>query len=151
MNEQPTFIASRQWRAFHKNVTIKISHTEDPYLNDGFGAWCYYIRIHERFCPGFEELWLPAKRVKYFEDSPERLSFEYGKTKVACEAEWHGGVTYYAKHGQETGHRTVEFGCDYSHLWDQERGFENITLEEVQCDAIRTADEIVELLSITQA
>ncbi len=143
-----TLTLTRTWRGSHKGLHLKLAHTEGQ-QNDGFGSWCYYIVIAEHSCPDFESLWLPGEVLKITPESYGWVRYHYEDT-AAASVDWHGGVTFYAKHEELPGFRSVEFGCDYSHLWDSERGFENIKLGDVFEDAIRTAEQLAKLLNIKQ-
>lgn len=110
-------------------------------LNNEKGVWNYYITIPERIISDkFEELWLLDKLERFSEASPERVTQDYMSAPFS-NVDWHCGITYYEKLGQIKGHRLVKMGCDYSHLYDSDRGF-NYTLEEVCLDAMQTAIQL---------
>lgn len=135
------------WSYTHAGLPVEINHhSKGEMVNDGKGIWCYYVFIPERLCkPGvFAQLWKEDKRIKYFPVSPERITHDYEDVLPDCK--WHGGVTFYDKQGHTEGHRCVQVGCDFSHLWDHEQGGE-FTLEEIVFEANRTAELVaVEVL-----
>lgn len=130
------------------SLYVQIAHWGmDEGINEGKGKWNYYITLPESLLKDkFAEVWLEDKPIKFFEMSPVRIIHDYNDCSFN-QVDWHGGVTYYVKHGHTEGHRSVELGCDYNHLWDHERGF-NTTLEEVLSDARRTATQLAELYGI---
>lgn len=104
-------------------------------LNGGKGIWNYYITVFESLVPLelFNSLWLDN------ESNYDLAPFS--------QVEWHGGVTSYKKLSQTPGCRSVKIGCDYSHLFDEERGYD-YTLEEVTADALETARQLKELYKL---
>lgn len=139
--EQRLFIEIVHWGVDRENPAFEA-------LNRGQGVWNYYITIPERIMSQelFEkEFWLDDKLVKYFETSPERVTHDYYGKHFNVDS-WHGGVTFYEKRGHSIGHRAVKIGCDYSHLWDEERGYD-YSVEEVLYDAWQTALELNALLA----
>ncbi len=127
------------WTYQYSGLVVEITHhSAGELINDGKGVWCYYIYIHEGKCkPGvFANLWLEDKVSKWYESSPERVTHDYNDILPDCE--WHGGITYYAKHGHSLGHRCVQAGCDFSHLWDHDQGYD-YTLDDIVHEANRTA------------
>lgn len=137
---------TEQWAFEHAGLPVVVKHWGlerggFEAMNDGKGVWNYYVFLPERLLKEkFADVWLPDERVKWSETGPERITHDYMRAPFA-DAEWHCGITYYAKHGQLEGHRSVELGCDYSHLYDQERGFD-YTLEEVASEAKATAEQL---------
>ena len=90
--------------------------------------------------PNFEEIWLPEE-VKSFSSGREYISHDYYGCPRLRNVEIHGGITYYAKHGHTVGHRCVEIGCDYSHLYDDQRDW---TMQDLFFDACATIDDCYE-------
>lgn len=139
------------WTEQYRGVTIEIAHwreEEMAVVSHSKGVWNYYIYIYERNTPGFEILWLPDKLVKFTETSPEKVTHDYMNSEFPlAQVDWHGGITFYSKFGHSVGHRFVEGGCDYLHLWDEARNYD-YSLEEVLQEAKQTADQLVALLNI---
>lgn len=117
-------------------------------LNYGKGCWNYYITLFEHDLPPelFKALWLEDEKIRFCPESPERITHDYMRASFN-NVNWHGGVTYYNKLGQVEGHRGVKIGCDYSHLFDAERGYD-YNLEEVIADALETAKQLKELYKL---
>jgi len=109
---------------------------ERPGLEEGDTIWTFYVFIHEKNVKDFEGLWL-TPRI----DNEKWLVFDYFKTWVAGCDGWNGAVTYYRKHGELPGFRCVEFGCDFSHLWDHDREY---CLADIHSECILTINAIVE-------
>lgn len=137
--ENKLLITIKHWGIEREHETLK------P-LNDGKGVWNYYVSIPEQLFPNaFSHLWLEDNLVKFIESSPWRVTHKYEDSPI-YNLDWHCGCTYYAKHGHSVGHRVVEFGCDFSHLYDRERRY-NYTLEEVHSEALHTAKQILDYLN----
>jgi len=139
------------WCLEHRGLSVEITHwghTGENAFNEGQGVWNYYVYIPERLTKRFNELWLEDKLVKYAECSPERVHHDYMQAEFADQRfEWHGGITYYDKHGHTPGHRCVQLGCDFNHLWDHERGYDYV-MEEVAYEAVRTAKLLADYYEI---
>lgn len=144
------------WLAQHESgLTIEIVHwgidREQPEfepLNNGKGVWNYYIYIYEKLLSKekFETLWLPDKIVRFSTEGSEHITHDYYDLAV-CNLDWHGGVTFYRKHGQTVGHRYVQIGCDYSHIWDADRGYD-YDLDFVFNEAKETLLQVVNFLEL---
>lgn len=150
MNTEPihdiTLRIQQVWHGTHKDISFKIVHwAEGEAINDGKGVWNYYVFLHESKTPNFNALWLADEEKAFSPNGRKYISHDYGSAWVSSDCDWHGGVTYYAKHGHTEGHRAVEFGCDYSHLWDAEAGFDT-ELRDVVYDARNTIEQIAERL-----
>ncbi len=141
----PKLNTQTKWRGEAHGFQFSIVHWgEDQNINEGKGVWNYYVYISERRAKEkFAELWLEPKLNKIVETAPGFVSYDYYNTPVA-NVHWHGGPTYYAKHGELEGHRSVEFGCDYNHLWDMEGGYMT-EIEDVVYDVLKTCEELNEL------
>lgn len=129
------------WRGSHLDWQYKIIlHSKGQHhAAGGQGTWCYYIYIaeHRIGTPAFEKLWLdPEVSSKW-----KFVTYNYFNTPVS-NLDWHGGVTFYAKHGEVVGHRCVEFGYDYNHLYDGETKW---TLELVLANLERTIEQLEQL------
>lgn len=135
------------WNRRHRDIGIKISlHAIGrDYTPDNKGIWCYYIFIHESKVPVelFKRLWLEDERTKFTEVSPERITHDYYTDDISA-LDFHGGCTYYAKHGHTEGHRSVEIGCDYNHLYDQEEPFKPFHM--VELDAQNSVNKLLDIL-----
>lgn len=130
------------WRGSHRGIQSKIVNWDKgaDYTPGSEGIWNCYIYIPESKAANFESLWLPDIAKRWSPNSPERISHDYYAPGFPF-IEMHGGITYYAKHGHTPGHRRVEVGCDYSHLWDHERGG-GYTHDSVAGDAVAAIDAL---------
>jgi hypothetical protein len=132
------------WRGSYRGIQYKVSLRAigRDYTPASEGIWCFYIFLNEDKVKDFAPLWLEDEIYKYKPEAEGRITHEY-----YCEPfkslEFHGGVTYYAKHGHTEGFRTVEIGCDYNHLWDMERGY-GYRIEDILYDVRKCIDSVYE-------
>lgn len=135
-----------KWFGSHRELNYSI--TQVPGRNDGHDAWCFYVTIHERQLVAdiFNAIWLPPRIAKLSEEHRGYIMHDYSDCLLA-NADWHGGITFYKKHGELEGYRAVEGGCDYSHLFDQELGYP-YTLESVDAEARQCIDSLITVLAI---
>lgn len=144
---EPKLDHAEYWSGQHLGLHFKIVHWGiDVQHYQGHGNWNYYVYLSERNTPNFEEMWLPDKVQKFSPESHGFVSQDYYGLS-ANGADWHGGITYYAKLGHMVGYRAIELGCDYAHLFDSERGYD-YTLNEVLYDCLGTIKQLVEILDI---
>lgn len=150
MSTKTKLDAQRVWRGRYRDVGFKIVSWPFRGLEDRFpsGAWNYYVYIQESACADFTAIWLKDKKVRFSEKAPFHITHDYYNSPVG-DVEMHGGITYYAKHGHTEGHRCVEIGCDYQHLWDDGKSYDE---EDVLRDVEHTIDHLYErgLLRTTQ-
>lgn len=142
------------WTGTHLGISFEINHFgvergKHSALNEGKGSWTYYIFILERQLENFNDFWLQCE-VKTFSDTPNSSyweSFNYYESPLS-KVSWHYGVTYWSQGNEKIpNQRYIKVGCDYSHLWDQETGY-NETIGTVLSDALTTIEEIVPLLKL---
>lgn len=127
-------------------IELSLYAEGESYTPEGGGIWCFYITMFEQKCPKalFEKLWLPGKQYQFSPESNVRTNYDYYDTPVSG-FNWHGGVTFYERLGQDSPCRAVKFGCDYNHIWDTERGAR--TQEELLEDAEVVASQIIALMA----
>lgn len=136
MNEQLSH--SEQWIFTHSQLRVKIVRTDQ--YNPSFASkncWCYYVSIAEYQTQRFKEIWLRPK----IDRENKRISYAYLFNDAFADADFHGGPSFYQRHGQVPGFRSVEIGCDFQHLWDEDRDY---SLEDVIFEARRTAEKLAE-------
>ena len=129
-------VVTGNYRGVRFEVKMQKERESDrfPYRN-------YYIYLREPMVPRFEEIWLPGELKRWSDKSPERVSHNYFGCRRIANVEMHGGITFYAKHGHTVGHRCVEIGCDYNHLYDDQRDW---TIQDLFFDACATIDDCFE-------
>lgn len=133
------FKLHQHWTKLYKDrVSIEI-------INSMVGDdehWTYYLYLFERYIPTplFESIWLKPKDTKF-----NFLSYDYYNAPLLNEIPMHGGITYYAKHG-EGKHRSVKIGCDYAHIWDREHG--PYSLQSVIYEAESSAEAAMNVLQM---
>lgn len=128
------------WTGSHKNITYEINKFPS-YAGSGHEwNWTYYLFIPLQMVPDElqDKFDLPPKKVG-IEGGSSRISYDY-MSSVFYDLDWHGGVTWYSKHGVDNP-RVIQIGCDYSHLWDEGMGYNE---EGVERDAKNTIDMLLE-------
>lgn len=105
------------------------------------GQWNYYVFLHEKNCVNFAALWLEDKLVQVTPESPVRVTNDYYVDPLSS-IEIHGGITWYEKHGYVEGHRCVEIGCDYSHVFDDGQHYD---WDSILNDVMETIDSCYSL------
>jgi hypothetical protein len=120
-------------RGSHFDIGFEVSNhgrREDRYGRSGQGTWCYYVIVGEPMLDAgsFAEFWLPHTECVRSSGLSEP-TYAYYQARFA-DADWHGGVTYYEKLGGLDGAaRYVKIGCDFAHLWDEERWYDYAQVE----------------------
>lgn len=114
-------------------------------LNNGKGCWNYYVYLHERKLTNFSDFWLNPTIKEFSAGGTKYLYYDYDSSPLSS-IDWHGGVTFWEGHNLLIpGQRTIQIGCDYSHLFDAERGYD-YELSDVLSDCLRTIEQIHPLL-----
>lgn len=137
----------RRWFGEYRGVLWEVRQAPPEDWDDGrqhelypTGYWWYYISLVE---PQFPEevrprVWIDPEPAGEILKRPHWRLHDH----FLAELEWHGGLTYYCKHGGHgVLHRRIEGGCDYRHVWDEGRCY---TFAEVHRDACRTIDSLWE-------
>lgn len=119
----------------YKGIQIEVSRHWNYEKRE---IWCFYLHLYvEMFQTEMQEdLWQPIKFSDFgtpmqpYADSLKPLN-------------WHGGMTFYEK---ESAHdypfKKIKVGCDYNHLWDQDRCY---YAEEVMGEAKECVDSLFQL------
>lgn len=128
------------WSETHKSTPYEVKHHGiTPYTYAGI--WCFYVTFREEFFQRPED-WAKfdlKQEIKSFGPA-SYAPIDYNSLP---ELPWHCGPTfgeradYVNRRGKLVG--AVKIGCDYSHLYDRERGYPD-TLETVKNDAKRLID-----------
>ena len=135
-------VTSEEWRGDYLGIRWSVRRWEHPDSESPFNpTWNFYLWVSEQQVPEgcWPAYWLEPERV----DEMGRVFYPDQGTLLG-ELEWHGGMTYYEKHGLDGGAQRVEAGCDYAHLWNVERGVSTITFEEVLYDLQRCIESLRE-------
>lgn len=128
------------WRATCHGLQIKIANWQIRGMEHP--TWNYYIYLPESLLKErFAEVWFPPKLVKITPESRGFVSYDYYPSALNVDA-WHGGITFYAKHGEVEGFRAIEVGCDYNHFWDEENGHPE-DLDGVSYDCEETVKQLL--------
>jgi hypothetical protein len=140
IKELPKLSHSDIWKGSYKGLDFKIQRWSNKYKDSHSFEynWNYYIYFREATTKDFELNWLEDKVVTW------GITHDYYNTPIA-QGDWHGGVTFYQKHVNIPSRRVVEFGCDFMHLWDMERGME-YSLDEVFRECLETIDSLEHLI-----
>jgi len=142
------------WRIKYKGIYGEVQHHA---INDYTpeGIYCSYITLYEdQFAPEiFNKFVLEAIPYQIIkgEGSWHRRYDYYNLPDYG----FHGGITYYeigtyfdSADGKEK--KFVKMGCDYSHLWNHERGHQE-TLNIVKHDLMGVIDKFIEANPIIEA
>lgn len=141
----------RTYTADHLTIPFEIVHwgkergKHEP-LNNGRGCWNYYIYLLESRLTNFQNFWLEPEVKEFSPGGTKYLYYDYFSSPLSA-VDWHGGITFWE--GDNIllpGHRSIKVGCDYSHYFDEQRGFD-YTLEDVFADCLHTIEQIHPLLS----
>jgi hypothetical protein len=117
-----------------------------PPMNNGKGCWNYYVYLHERKLANFNDFWLEPEVKEFSPGGAKYVRYDYYFSPLSS-VDWHGGVTFWEGHNLLLpGQRAIQIGCDYSHLFDQERGYD-YELTDVLSDCLHTIEQIHPLLT----
>lgn len=123
------------WQGSHREINFKIVNWQFNTPMIGFaGNWNYYIYLPESKCVDFAKLWLRDKVKSFSEGGRKHVLHDY--ENISGDMDFHGGCTYYAKHGHAKGFRSVEFGCDYQHYCDEGKDYNEDYLLHDACHSI---------------
>jgi len=114
-------------------------------LGDKF-RWNYYLFIPIGQIPDESKkaMILKARRWQASEDCPVHVMFNYGGMPIIDDLDWHGGLTFYEKEFDSMRQLTgIKLGCDYAHLFDEDRSY---THGQIMEDCFRTIDKLWELV-----
>ena len=124
------------WKGTYRGVRFEIARwgVGRDYLPDGI--WNYYLWIPLDMIPKEKHHEFLAKIKK---DDKGRINYRYTDLKLLCDLDWHGGITYYSKHGIDGNPIVIEAGCDYAHIWDDGKNYQ---LNQILHDCQNTIDEL---------
>jgi len=149
--EEPKLSFSKIWKGCHERLNFEVTHwglKREHSLastNDGKGCWNYYVILFEREIENFKDFWRDPEVREFSVGGTKYIRYDYEASPLAT-VFWHGGATYWQGGTPElVGQRYIKIGCDYSHLQDQERGYD-YTIEDILRDVSQTIAELLPLL-----
>lgn len=116
-------------------------------MNDGRGCWNYYVYVMESRTTNFNDLWLQGELKEFSVSGTQYMSYDHYDHALDRDCDWHGGVTLWEQNDQCPRQRRIKIGCDYSHLFDVERGT-GYTLDEVLRDCLHTIDCVSKIVQL---
>ena len=124
------------WTGRHKGIGFEVCRWQLC----GKDKWNYYIYLDERQIPtDLLGQFMCEMRDSYF-PSGRKVYEYYDDKELINDLDWHGGLTFYDKKGGVDGEAVViEMGCDYSHLRDEGKCYDE---DDVERDARRTIDKL---------
>lgn len=128
MQPQDYLDAAYYWKGSHRGIPYQIVLWDvASAMHDGKGSWNYYLFLKEQAFADqsiFERMWLDPVEYPGTERYKAMKFYQYSGVYPLTLFDMNGGPTFYEKITDElTGNRTVKVGCDYSHHWDEERGY----------------------------
>ena len=127
------------WKFTYKDIYCEIVHWGVGYMNDGEGIWNSYISLYKNKVGDFDKLLCKKRKVKI---ATERKMWDYGHLDEMFD--FHGGITYYEVIRDEFNGKIVgvKIGCDYAHLWDNNRTWDETTIAEDLKDTVDNSLQI---------
>jgi len=128
------------WKFTYKDIYCEIAHWGVGYMNDGDGIWNSYISLYKNKVTNFDKLL--CKKVK-FKLANEHIRWDYGDINKMFD--FHGDITYYEAIRDEFNGKIVgvKIGCDYAHLWDKDRTWNETIIAQ---DLKNTIDKYLQSL-----
>ena len=126
----------KTWSGEYMGVPYEIRQWS---FSDGRPVWNYYLFLNELQLPdAFPKLWLRGKKLKLGGRMTKHVYYEYDKTIIG-NLEWHCGCTYYDKvSGHDGAVKIVKAGCDYAHLWDENRHYDLMEIEHGMMECVES-------------
>lgn len=153
MNTEIKLREKRLWSGVHREIAFEVvnwsffNKDEERALDwidrSPTGNWNFYLYLHEKKCVDFKSLWLRDKIKRWSKGGAKYCSNDYSYTASrVARIDFHGGITYYEKMGHSKEFRCIKVGCDYAHLWDEGKEYDE---KEVASDAVRAIDSAYDL------
>ncbi len=132
---------ARTWHDRYRDIAYEVDYQVDSDI------WHYYLWINLKQLPSEvrEQFWLEPKPVQSSKNTPTRYIYEEKNKPPIGNLDWHGGCTFYEKHGHGNDLRVVHVGCDYNHLFDS---WQTYSLDSVVQDVKRCIDSLHEQFAI---
>lgn len=137
------------WKRHYRGVMYRIAFWG---LNEHtpHGMWNLYLHLPEQMFPAGEfvtrGIYREAERMRLTPTSPLRDVYNY-RGFPFDELDLNGGPTFYEVRG-EAPEREAVIGCDYNHLWDDERGHPE-DLGWIEQDAFGAIDALLRMFPNT--
>lgn len=116
IDEERVLDYKETWKGEYRDIAYSVIHWEL--------GWNYYLHIPvdqlpDAVKPVFN---LRSRTYKISDDSNEHTSYNYPSAPIISDLDWHGGITFYEKVRDDRG-KVIGYtlGCDYLHLWDEDR------------------------------
>ena len=114
----------------YRKIAFEISEPTEEY-----NFYNYYIYIVLDFIQDEEmadDLWLEPVDGTIIPERPRKM-YPYLENPLLSSLDFHGGITFYSKYFDSQDRRQIKIGCDYNHLFDQDRYYnQSEVLEEVK-------------------
>lgn len=145
----PPFDVSHTFRKTHDKIPFEIVHwgverASGKSLNNGKGCWNYYIYLLESEIENFSDFWLEPELKEFSSGGTKYLHHDYYSSPL-YNIHWHCGITFWEGTDLIPNRRSIKIGCDYSHLYDEQRGYDT-ELSDVYADVLKTISELLPLL-----
>lgn len=125
------------WDGQYRNVKYEVIHWRL--------GWNYYLYIPiEQLPEEYKNKFNLRGRASTFGSDKEPLFYDYSGASIISDLDWHIGITLYEKKRNERG-KVVGYrlGCDYMHLWDEDKYY---NIDIVTGDAKHSIDKLWELI-----
>lgn len=143
---------SNIYKGTHLNVNFEIVHwglaqKNQPAANNNKGRWNFYIYLLESELTNFNDFWIEPEIKEFSPSGTKYISYDYYASPLYS-ADFHGGITFWeGLNNLIPGCRSIKVGCDYSHLFDQERGYD-YELSDVLQDCTTTIEQLQPLFKL---
>jgi hypothetical protein len=120
------------WTFKYREIYCEIVHWGVDYVNEGLGIWNSYIYLFKKNIPDFDKLLCKKKKgsiiSRYYWESYKLDKF----------FNFHCGISFYELLRDEFNGKIVgvKIGCDYSHLWDNYKQYDETQLKNDLIDVV---------------
>lgn len=124
------------WFDTYKGIRFEVNKFQPTPGLGHSSAWTYYIHFYaEQFPESFRPQIMP--KVYYSSFGTPFSTYRGPLDNI----EWHGGITWSSIENKSGPFTSLKFGCDFQHLWDENRGY---SLDDVVGEAKNTIDQLLE-------
>lgn len=122
----------------YDGISFQIKNWKDY---EGEDRWTYYLFLVIEAIPDESRPKSFVLRKKYSELGGKRRSYyNYYDHPIIGNIDFHGGCTWYSK---EAENKIIKVGCDYSHLWDEDKCY---TIDDIVSDVKKSIQSFRELV-----